>query len=70
MWSKIKQDVKEEHYQYLKERVSIQHELIKRQDALFKTRQAQIEQKRRQVQTFPFQQQPGNHIGLEVIILA
>jgi len=46
MWSKIKQEEKDEHYQYLKERVSIQHELIKRQDVLFKKRQAQIEQKR------------------------
>lgn len=46
MWSKIKQEEKDEHYQYLKERVSIQHELIKRQDMLFKKRQAQIEQKR------------------------
>lgn len=46
MWSKIKQEEKDEHYQYLKERVSIQHELIRRQDVLFKKRQAQIEQKR------------------------
>lgn len=50
MWSKIKQEEKDEHYQYLKERVSIQHELIKRQDMLFKKRQAKIEQKRWQVQ--------------------
>ena len=49
MWSKIKQEEKDEHYQYLKERVSIQHELIKRQDMLYKKRQAQIEQKRWQV---------------------
>lgn len=49
MWSKIKQEEKDEHYQYLKERVSIQHELIKRQDMLFKKRQAEIEQKRCQV---------------------
>ena len=42
MWSKIKQQEKDEHYQYLKERVTIQHELIKRQDMLFKKRQAQI----------------------------
>ena len=49
MWSKIKQEEKDEHYQYLKERVTIQHELIKRQDMLFKKRQAQIEQKRWQV---------------------
>ena len=49
MWSKIKQEEKDEHYQYLKERVTIQHELIKRQDMLFKKRQTQIEQKRSQV---------------------
>lgn len=49
MWSKLKQDEKDEHYQYLKERVSIQHELIRRQDILFKNRQAKIEQKRWQV---------------------
>ena len=49
MWSKIKQEEKNEHYQYLKERVTIQHELIKRQDMLFKKRQTQIEQKRSQV---------------------
>ncbi|KAL9960173.1 hypothetical protein ACROYT_G033589 [Oculina patagonica] len=49
MWSKIKQEEKDEHYQYLKERVSIQHELIKRQDMLFKKRQAKIEQKRWQL---------------------
>ena len=49
MWSKIKQEEKDEHYQYLKERVTIQHELIKRQDMLFKKRQTQIEQKRWQV---------------------
>ena len=49
MWSKLKQDEKDEHYQYLKERVSIQHELIRRQDILFKNHQAKIEQKRWQV---------------------
>lgn len=49
MWSKIKQEDKDEHYQYLKERVSIQHELIKRQDMLFKKHQAKIDQKRWQV---------------------
>ena len=49
MWSKLKQDEKDEHYEYLKERVSIQHELIRRQDILFKNRQAKIEQKRWQV---------------------
>ena len=45
MWSKIKQDERDEQYQYLKDRVSIQHEIIKRQDTLFKKRQAKIEQK-------------------------
>lgn len=49
MWSKLKQDEKDEHYQYLKERVSIQHELIRRQDILFKNHQAKIEQKRWQL---------------------
>lgn len=49
LWSKIKQDEKEEHYQYLKERVSIQHEIIKRQDRLFKMHQAKMEQKRHQL---------------------
>ena len=49
MWSKLKQDEKDEHYEYLKERVSIQHELIRRQDILFKNHQAKIEQKRWQV---------------------
>nr|XP_058941878.1 uncharacterized protein LOC131770182 isoform X2 [Pocillopora verrucosa] len=49
VWSKIKQEEKDEHYQYLKERVAIQHELIKRQDSLFKKRQAHLEQKRWQL---------------------
>jgi len=49
MWSKIRQDEKDERYQYLKDRVSIQHEIIKRQDDLFKLRQAKIEKKRQQV---------------------
>lgn len=49
VWSKIKQEEKNEHYQYLKERVAIQHELIKRQDSLFKKRQAHLEQKRWQL---------------------
>ena len=61
MWSKIKQEEKDEHFQYLKERVSIQHELIKRQDLLFKKRQAQIEQKRWQVQY------DSEYIGLETV---
>lgn len=49
MWSKIKQDEKDEHYQYLKERVVIQHEIIRRQDMLFKMHQAKIEQKHQQL---------------------
>ena len=52
VWSKIKQEEKDEHYQYLKERVAIQHELIKRQDSLFKKRQAHLEQKRWQVRCY------------------
>ena len=52
VWSKIKQEEKDEHYQYLKERVAIQHELIKRQDSLFKKRQAHLEQKRWQVRRY------------------
>lgn len=49
LWSKIKEDKKEEHHQYLKERVSLQHEIIKRQDRLFEIHQAKIEQKQLQV---------------------
>lgn len=49
LWSKIKEDKKEEHYQYLKERVSIQHEIIKRQDKLFEIHRTKIEQRQLQV---------------------
>lgn len=49
LWSKIKEDKKEEHYQYLKERVSLQHEIIKRQDKLFEIHRAKIEQRQLQV---------------------
>ena len=49
LWSKIKEDKKEEHYQYLKERVSLQHEIIKRQDKLFEIHQTKIEQRQLQV---------------------
>lgn len=49
LWSKIKEDKKEEHYQYLKERVTLQHEIIKRQDKLFEIHRTKIEQRQLQL---------------------
>ena len=49
LWSQVKQDEKEEQLQHLQEKVSMQHELIKRQDELFKLNQERLEKRRQQV---------------------
>ena len=49
LWSQAKQEEKTEYFNYLKERVTLQHELIKQQDELFRKRKEKLEENRNQV---------------------